>query len=171
MTSPAPRLLNSNSLAFLLTQEDVDFLHADIEKICHNLFLVNSSKKGRSWRESIHPKNRAVLENVFSPQFFDQGSLEEKRKKLVLLQKELRSLPLLRVTLAFDPSRAFLEEIANWARRSFDPAVVLSVETEPAILGGVVVSFAGRYLDNSLRRRLQEAWPQLWPQVKEGLLE
>jgi F0F1-type ATP synthase delta subunit len=71
------------------------------------------------------------------------------------LLKALDSLPEVHLTLASEPSRKTMEAIFVWVSKNIG-AGVLAVESKPSILGGALVSFAGKYYDGSLEKILTE---------------
>jgi F-type H+-transporting ATPase subunit delta len=58
------------------------------------------------------------------------------------------------VTLAHEPDERAEEEITAELTRILGRKVVPHIRVEPAILGGIVVRYADRLLDGSLRRKL-----------------
>lgn len=105
-------------------------------------------------------------------QIYKKGGLEKKAKKLftareaeVVLEAAaegrlaplkdcLLELPVLRLTLAVEPTVEMVEKIADWAKKSLDEKVVLDFAVDENIIGGAVVEFKGKYGDFSISKRL-----------------
>lgn len=165
MISPATKLLSPDLLALLLTREDVESLRADAETLKHCLFETYAADRKKIWAEKLEAVNAGILRRLL-PSAVESDPAPDPalwQEHLVSLQSELRSLPVVKATLAFNPSRGMLREIVQWLRRHWDSSAVVEVETDRTIGGGVILSFRGRYYDYSLRRRLREFLPQLWP--------
>ena len=65
-------------------------------------------------------------------------------------------LPVLKIHLAFLPTPSFIKELSDWLKRNLKRKVLLDVEVNPAIVGGAILEYKGKYLDLSLRRELEK---------------
>lgn len=72
------------------------------------------------------------------------------------LEKELNDIDEIKLSLAFQPSRIFVEKAAAWVRANLSGTAILNFDYNPGILGGAVFSYKGKYYDHSLRKHLEE---------------
>lgn len=65
------------------------------------------------------------------------------------------ALPILQMTLAFEPSEAVIGNISRWARQTLAPGILLDLSLDRSILGGAIIIYQGKFFDYSLRKKLQ----------------
>jgi len=70
------------------------------------------------------------------------------------LKEQVGSLEALKITLAISPNSDLVEFIGNWVRKETGQNTVLEIDTDKTIIGGMILSFKGKYKDYSLRKRL-----------------
>lgn len=58
------------------------------------------------------------------------------------------------LTLAIEPSQALMKKIVSWFKKTAGPNLTLDINVDRSILGGMIVSYQGRYQDLSLKRKL-----------------
>lgn len=76
----------------------------------------------------------------------DSGGLEDYFERL---EEYIKSLGRVNLTLAFEPSRKFLEEIAEWFEKNLGKKVILAILVKEEIIGGVQIEYNGKYKDYS----------------------
>ena len=62
----------------------------------------------------------------------------------------------LTLTLALKPSPQLVKRIKAWLKKEMAPHLVLKIQVNPAILAGAIISFQGRYLDFSLKKKIEK---------------
>jgi F0F1-type ATP synthase delta subunit len=92
-------------------------------------------------------------EKVYATLKKDRGMILQ---KLVNLEQELQRLRVFEVTLAFEPTVSFLEKLFLWVRENIGQGIILKLEKDESIIGGAIVSFEGKYLDLSIKSKLEE---------------
>lgn len=123
----------SDVLQQVKTSDDVDVLLQDIDVLVDSKYRLKDEGK-------LNPKTTKVLREY-------KGSLD-------VLRKGLRSLPVVRLTLAFEPDEKTVNMVIDWCRREVDTQAVVKMDVDEAIVGGAKVSFGGRYGDFTLRNKL-----------------
>lgn len=133
------------------------------------LLLASLFQEKKSFQEQLEGvvgiSWKARLTDFFAKEgvaLSDRARIEE---KLTRLQKMLESLPVVRLTLAFDPPTHAIEAIASWLQATIRKPVVLDITQDHTILGGARIEFEGRYLDGSLRSKLEKVFEE----GREGL--
>jgi F0F1-type ATP synthase delta subunit len=71
-------------------------------------------------------------------------------KELTDVKNYLLKLPMINLTLAFDPSADFLKKLAAW----FNKKVILDINIKPKIIAGLIIETNGRHHDLSVKNRL-----------------
>lgn len=81
-------------------------------------------------------------------------------KYLDVLQESLDKIKVLDVTLAFVPSSSFIEKLSVWVNANVSTNVIIKVALDNTIVGGCILSFEGRYLDFTIKKRLVNLFEQ-----------
>ncbi len=141
---------------YIYTKEDLNLFIQDAEKISD---LVFKNPK-LPLREKIE-KSKEKISNKFYDFFLElsrdnHSDKERILKELKETKEELLKLPVLKIQLAFSPTPSFIKEISNWLKRNLKKKVLLDVEVNPAIVGGAILEYRGRYLDLSLKKEIEK---------------
>ena len=82
---------------------------------------------------------------------------DESPEKIVEgLQEALTSLESARITFAFEPSYAFLQEVSGWFKDNVGKNIILDVVYDPTIVGAVVVEYRGKHVNLSLNKKIED---------------
>lgn len=60
------------------------------------------------------------------------------------------------ITTAVAPSKTSLSKLRLRLEEKFGDKIRLAVKVDPAVIGGAIIVFNGRYFDYSLKKRLEE---------------
>lgn len=139
----------SSILGQIHTTADRDTLLEGLEALLANLY----SKKAESESLEIPPE----LEREYQ-------AASDKKEFLKALTRELSNLKTLRITTSLRLNRGILENISKWIKTNVDPNLILEIEVDPSIIGGMVIEYKGIYKDYSLSRRLDDIFgsPRKW---------
>ena len=77
-------------------------------------------------------------------------------EELTKLNQYLKDLEELKLTLSFRPKADSLEKIVSWVKQNVGKEIVLEIDTDESILGGVILSYKGKYKDYSLKKMFEE---------------
>ncbi len=96
-------------------------------------------------------------------QFFSKNDLDINDKDAVAdffktLKGLMKKFKVIKLTLAFDPTRKTIENIHNFVSENIGIGYVLDIEVLESVLAGAVVIFNGKYKDFTLRKSLGEAF-------------
>lgn len=98
-------------------------------------------------------ENQAVIieqqiKGVDSPELVD--------KILRQLLKDMSQIEEVKLLLAFSPKLSFIERLSFWFKSQFGANIVLDISVDPAILGGIIVVYKGKYIDLTLANKLDQ---------------
>lgn len=119
-----------------------------------------------------------VSEKLYQNEFnlettlFDQFGMHKKEKLLALLREnninsksntELKeffdkivekttSLPVLTITIAFEPKEQTLQAISQWFLINMNKQMLFDIVIDPTILGGAAFTYNGKFLDFSIKQ-------------------
>lgn len=141
-------------------QEKMEFLSA-IDELIGSLY----SLKGNMGRkiDSVFPYKKK--EKILSLLQENQVSLSDRSGVLKFftgLSQIVKCLPVVNVQLAFEPNEEIIERIYSWFYLNLGREVVLDVVVNKDIMGGVVVVAGGKYLDFSLRKKIEKEVLPKW---------
>ncbi|HSW87735.1 MAG TPA: F0F1 ATP synthase subunit delta [Candidatus Saccharimonadales bacterium] len=70
---------------------------------------------------------------------------------LTSMQEKITALPVLSLTVAFEPKEQTLKTISEWFMLNMHQQVVFIITVDPTILAGAVISFNGKFSDVSIK--------------------
>lgn len=70
---------------------------------------------------------------------------------LLKMQDTVSKLPVLDLTIAFEPKEKTLQAITDWYSLTTKKQVLLNITIDPELIAGAKINFRGRYLDASLK--------------------
>jgi len=114
-----------------LTKDQVDVLKQEIDILISNKY---QSKKDESVREST------------------LRELEKRNGDLENWKLEIENLRVLRLTLAYEPSRINIVTYADWIKKTVGADVILDVTVDPKLVAGAQIIWNGKYQDYSLTK-------------------
>lgn len=72
------------------------------------------------------------------------------------LEKYLRSLPEIKLEIAFSPENNFLEKISQWLEKELGQKIILDLTVNPKIVGGAIIEYQGNWRDFSLAKEIDK---------------
>jgi len=85
----------------------------------------------------------------------DFGKQTEAEEFLQKLEEALNKIPILTLNLAKDPSEKLLDTIRDWWKTNVKTPLLLTIKTDPSLIGGAQLFFNGKYKDYSVRKQLE----------------
>ena len=68
------------------------------------------------------------------------------------LQEQLLALPVLTMTLAFEPKEKTLSVLSDWFHMNLKHQVLFDISVDPTQIAGITISFNGKHLDYTIRQ-------------------
>lgn len=79
---------------------------------------------------------------------------EGRKQFLNDLRTTIQNLPVIKLTLAYQPTRAQTGQIVSWLRQHYAPNLLVEVSYEPDIIAGAIIEYNGKYVDMSAVKKL-----------------
>jgi hypothetical protein len=95
------------------------------------------------------------------------SSIQSKKNIIETIKSRIEELPVLNIVLAVPPNRELTEKIHNWAKINLEENIVLELSDDASLIGGARISYAGKYVDNTLLKR----WPSIWEKARKDILD
>lgn len=89
--------------------------------------------------------------------------------KLQLLEMESKKLPLVILYLAFEPNDEAVRLIGEFLRNQFSASIIFEYKNNPALIGGVAVSWKGIYKDYSVKELINQKQSEILMSFKTYL--
>jgi F0F1-type ATP synthase delta subunit len=140
-------------LSVIKTTQTLDQFVLDLEKYDEMLFKT-SKKEKRDFEAYMDLRYENI--NKFYLSKYASKSFIELSKELVDLLTWLSQVDHFNLTLAFFPDGAFVNTLFTWCTGNIKYPVILNIEVDPNIIGGVVLNLKGKYIDYSLDKMLTE---------------
>ena len=149
----------ANLISNIKTTESLSPFLEDLEEASRWVYKGGSQdlseklqgKVGEEFRQKL-----AVLEG--------SGTLPSSRKELSdflkSLEQTLDKIPILKLKLAFLPSKDFLIKLSDWVEQQSGNKAFLDIEVKEEIIGGCIFEYQGEYRDYSLGAKLESALEQ-----------
>jgi len=106
--------------------------------------------------EGIINKIRTKEELVFFLGEIAGKKLALEEKELYDLEKELRSLPEIKLEIAFNPSDYFINRLSGWLKREFGRKTILDITVNPKIVAGAIIEYQGNWRDFSAAKKIDQ---------------
>ncbi len=79
-------------------------------------------------------------------------------KKILEIEKKIKSLPSATIILATTPTEATLSEINKFLTTKMPEKSLVNIKIDPTILGGAIFILNGKYIDMSVTNKLAESF-------------
>lgn len=137
----------SDISSLLITASDRAYLLSELDSIQRSFFSAQGSRDLNvlGIRSSSLP---------FWTNFLASG--EKNAATLESMRQEIQNYRLIRVTIAFEPDRSFLEKMITVFRKSVGENCLLSVEVVTSLAAGVIYTVDGKIIDLSLAKKISE---------------
>ena len=108
--------------------------------------------------EILSLEEKRLLTQVFQEQHVVATDPKSFNPFLEKVKEALQKVPRLTLTLAFDPTPAFLHETSNWLQVKMEKKYFLDIQVDTSLIGGAVVAVDGMIKDYSLKKYLEEKY-------------
>lgn len=148
--SPANKIFDT-----IYTFSELQLFYKEIDTIVSSLFKSEGQIEG-AIHEIVSPeKAENILEylHTLSVDLKNPVALQE---ALLKLKSTGNQIPVVHMTLAFEPTNTVLKSISLWFLRREQKKVILDLTLERQILGGAFISYDGLYKDYTLKTKLDK---------------
>lgn len=150
----------------LLTKEDVMAFHDQIESLENSLFYPESTSHSMA-AETKEPFVKALetqlpyekkerLIAFVQKSDIDPESMTAIRSLFAEIKEYLLKIPVISLSLAFDPDEASLKKIVQAINDYTPEFTVVDLNINKQLLGGALIEWDGNYRDYTVKKRLHE---------------
>jgi F0F1-type ATP synthase delta subunit len=138
------------------TQEVADFV-CEIDTL-----MLTFSKSEKMTMEkildSISINSAKKIMQIFTKNNLDINDKDTVAGFFETLKELLKKFKVIKLVLAFDPTRKTIENIHNFIRETMGIGYILDIEVSEDILAGAIVIFNGKYSDFTLKKNIEDAF-------------
>ena len=104
--------------------------------------------------EELLKRIRTKEELIFFLEEIAGQKLEMEKKEISELEKKLRSLPEMKLEIAFSPNNDFIDKISRWLEKELDRKVILNITVNPKLVAGAIIEYQGNWRDFSAAKEI-----------------
>jgi hypothetical protein len=135
------------------TTEDVVRLDEEIDLLLQCLYHIEGERLEETLEKLVRVRVAAEIRTLL--QAHTNPSKQEIKFLLSNAYRTICSLPILQLTLAFEPSEFVINTISRWARQNLAAGIILDLSLDRSVLGGAIIMYHGKFYDYSLQKKLQ----------------
>jgi F0F1-type ATP synthase delta subunit len=141
-------------LSQLKTTDDVDRVSEALSHITTSLYKTSTKSIEEKMDEFLPSHVSQAIKEEMQTRQIQSTNIEEVKRLFSDLKVLLRTLSTVSLTLAFDPPQNTIDALAESVKQTFGSEAVIEISIQPHILGGALIVAYGRYIDKSLKRKL-----------------
>lgn len=143
----------------------------DLSRLIRELEALDESLRQAQLRKPGTPtklaKTSATLEDLARQNDIALTDQKQREQLIKLLDAFLQHAPRVHMSLAAEPSGAFVRKVVVWMRANLHPLILLEVGLQPTLAAGCMVRTENRMFDMSLRHRFTENRHMLVEKIRE----
>jgi F0F1-type ATP synthase delta subunit len=138
------------------TTDDLRTLENELNEIKGSVYSTGKNGLTTVLKERVRMQTAEVIAPALASK--PETTLDE-------LISELKKLPILRMRIAFQPTRATIEHFSHWLQQNSDQHWVMDLVIDPELGAGVILEVNGLYRDFSLKEKMDQAVQQATQQI------
>ena len=137
------------------TKEELIFFLEEIARIRHIIFEDKGLSLSKKIEGKVSYKSKKILEKL-EKEGVISGGRKQQSTFLEKLEKELQSLPEVKLEIAFSPDDSSLGRISKWFKKELGAKIILDLTINPKIAGGAIIEYQGNWRDFSLAKEIDK---------------
>ena len=150
-------LIYFDLITSLKTVGEVNDFSSEIDTLMSALFKSRNSSLEKAFGLISEGTAKKITE-IFSKNNFGMDDKELIKDFLDTLGSLIKKFKVIKLVLAFDPTRKTIENIHDFVSENIGVGYILDIEVLESVLGGAAVIFNGKYKDYTLRKSLEEVF-------------
>ncbi len=137
----------------IYTTAELQLFYKEVDQLVSLLFK-GSQPVDEIMQDLLSPEKKENLLSYLQKSNIDLKNPVVLQEELLKIKKLGNNLPVIHLTLAFEPTTAILKNINLWFLRRLQKKVLLDIVLERTVLGGAFISFDGLYKDYTLKTKI-----------------
>lgn len=139
----------SNVLSQIQSRDDLIKVLDELSILKNSLYQTKENTFDQVLKTQVREKIAHEIDAVLVANSDKAGVIKE-------LTRQIESLKTLELTLGFEPTKETIQKIFAWVRTNLGEGIVVGTKYDPDIVGGVLISFNGKYADLSLKKAIDK---------------
>ncbi|MGE5041443.1 MAG: F0F1 ATP synthase subunit delta [Candidatus Levyibacteriota bacterium] len=136
--------------SMIYTKNDLVLFYKEIDQVIADLFKSTEGIKKVLDDQMGHEKSEKIMA-FLRASGIDVTNQVKIQEQLQIIKELGNLLPVVSLTLAFEPSAKSTKNISLWFNRNLEQKVLLEISLERGIIGGAHISLDGLYHDGTLK--------------------
>lgn len=145
-------------LLHIRTTKEVDVLLQKIDGMLDAIFKLNQQSFAQIFAGELRSEISTSVQNSLSQIGVTFAQPAELKEFLTSLKNLLQTTTVLTLTISFAPSDEATSLISSKTKELFGVTTLLEINIQESILGGAMIIFKGKYLDYSLRTKIDQVF-------------
>lgn len=150
-------LIYFDIITSIKTIQEVDSLVRNLDTLALTFFKSEKISTGKAL-DSISADLASKIIQIFAKNNLDIDNRETISSFCKTLKDLIKKLKIIKIVLAFNPTNKAIENVHNFIKEALGIGYILNIEVSEDILGGAIVIFNGKYIDFSLKKRIEETF-------------
>ena len=134
---------------FITKKQAYDFIQS-LGKIIDQLFEVNFNLESTLINEfGIDKKDKFM--NLLRDLKMNNLTNEELKKFLLKLQDNIRKMPIITLTIAYEPNEASLKAFLEWFIFNLKKQILIDIQIDKKLIAGTTINYYGKFKDYSVK--------------------
>jgi len=143
----------------IVTKEDLLFLQEEINLVQESIFKNINIPLSERVKKKISEDFRKELEKLEKKKIISKNP-EDNRIFFENFKKHLQNLPQIKIVIAFQPKKEFINKISLWLKKEINQKVILDLTFNSEIVGGALIEYQGRQINLSLTKEIDKLFSQ-----------
>ena len=150
-------LIYFDLITSLKTTQEVDNLSSEIDMLMSKLFQSEKILLEKALT-SVSVDSAKKITEIFEKFNLDMTDKAIVRDFLDTLADLIKKFKVIKLILAFDPTRATIENIHEAVSENIGIGYILDIEVDESVLAGAIVIFNGKYKDYTIKKAIEETF-------------
>lgn len=143
---------------FITKSQATDFIQS-LDNIIEQLYEVDFNLEKTLTNEFGMKKKDKFMELLRNIKM-NNSSNELMKELFVNIQETVKKIPVLSLTIAFEPDETNLKAFLQWFLFSLNRQIIIDVQVDRNIIAGAAINFNGKYKDYSVKPLFDEVIKQ-----------
>lgn len=140
---------------FFQTKSQANDFLARLSTIADQTYTTNFNlEKALMEQFGIEKKDKFVA--LLRDNQITSESASELKAFLTTLQNKITSLPVLSITLAFEPKAQTLKALSDWFVLNMHQQMLFEITVDPQLIAGATFTFNGKHMDFSIKPKFEK---------------
>lgn len=137
------------------TKEELISFLEEVGRIREIIFKDKELPLSKKVEGKVSPELKELIEKLEKEKIISENR-EQQSTFWEKLEKELQSLPVVKLEIAFSPEDDFLNKISQWFEKELRQKIILDLIINPKIVGGARLEYQGLFRDFSLVKEIDK---------------